>query len=186
MKNAIKGLSQAFLMIIAILGFTYANTDANDGAGQVRLVKKVNPSGDLDIVLESESDNPNAKCKVSIFNMSSYKEAYQWFANAYEAVAFIRDGHAAGKLYESYMRVCRDNGPFAYEVQNYYAMCTAVNLTKFLKVEAINSSDAIAQIEPQLIELLGLNPEDDNKVKIDVKIMNETEARAFAGFVIQS
>ena len=110
---------------------------------------------------------------------------FKKFPSVYEAIAYIRDGYANSVLYEAYMKVCRQDGPFDLELQNYYAMaCVEGGETKFLKLEAVNSANALEQIQPQLIDLLGLQ-RSDNQVKVDVKMMNENEAKAFAGFVMK-
>ncbi len=173
-------LSQAFLMVIAMFGFS--QVEAEDA---IVLSKKLTPDSELDIVIESETGDPDSRVKVSIFNMSSYKEVFRWFDNLYDAVVYIRDGHAGKALYTSYMRVCRTEGSFSLELQNYYAMLSDKSgLTKFLKVTAINTSDAVEQIKPQIIELMGYTFEEDGE-SVDVKIMSESEAQKFAGFIMQ-
>lgn len=176
MKNIKTGLAQAWLMLIAL--FAFVNVAADDES--IRLSKKVSKGSDLDILIKSPNGNPDDKCRVSIFNMSSYKEVFKWFANVYDAAKYIADGHAAGELYNSYMRVCRESGPFDLELQTYYAMITAGDNRQFITIDAVNSSDATEQIKNKLIELLGSG----DTGHVDVKMMNGTDAKAFAGFIL--
>jgi len=177
MKNIKKGLNQAWLMLIAL--FAFQDTSSYEDY-QVQLTKRVSKESDLDIVIKSPNGNPDDKCRVSIFNRDSYKEVFKWFANVYEAAKYIADGHAANELYQSYMRVCREDGPFDLELQTYFAMITAGDNREFITVDAVNASDATEQIKVKIVELLG--PSDTGKV--DVKMMNETDARLFAGYIM--
>ncbi len=180
MKNFTKGLSQAWLMLIVLFTFVNSPTDEDNEKGTVRLIKRVSKGSELDMVVESPNGNPDHKCRVSIFNMSSYKEVFKWFANAYEAAKYIAEGHAANELYQSYMRVCRENGPFSFELQPYFAMITAGDNREFIYVDAVNASDATEQIKVKIVELLG--PNDTGKV--DVKMRNKTDAKLFASYIM--
>ena len=54
MKNTVKRLSQAFMMIIAILGFKDLTTEPDEERGQITLGKKVTPGADLEICIRTQ------------------------------------------------------------------------------------------------------------------------------------
>jgi len=186
MKTLTKGLAQAWLMLIALFGFINSPTDHEIQHGSIRLVKKLSKDSDLDIVIKSPKANPDHKCQVSILNRKYLTEITKWFDNAYDAAKYFADGHVATELYNSYMRISDEligSGPVTFELQPYFAMITTGNKREFMTVDAVNTSDATEQIKNKIIELLSLTSKED-QAKIDVKIMNSIDAKAFAGYIM--
>ena len=183
MKNILSGLSQAYLMLIAILGFTNQTTEQDQEKGLVTLAQKVSPGADLDIQIQAEADNPDAPCKVSIFNPKSWKEVFKRFPNVYEAMAYIRDGQANDVLYNNYMAVCRQDGPFDIELKPYYAMMTNGTKTEFAVVESVKANEVANLLQDKILELFG-DGYHDGDANVNVTIMPEDEAKKFAGFIL--
>jgi len=183
MKNVFKGLSQAFMMLIAILGFSNVTTESDQEEGFVTLAKKVSPGADLDIQLQAQAEDLDAECKVSIFNPKSYKEVFKRFKNVFEAVAYIRDGHAHGVLYNNYMAVCRQDGPFCHELKPYYVMMTNGKKTEFTIIESVNGNDVSNLLQDKILQVFGEGYHDGD-ANVHVTVMPEQEAKKFAGFVL--
>lgn len=183
MKNVVKGLSQAFLMLIAILGFNNVTTEPDEEHGEVKLAKKVSPGADLDIQLTANANDLDKPCRVSIFNPGSWKEVFKRFPNVYEAVAYIRDGHAHGVLYNNYMSVCRQDGPFDMELKPYYAMMTNGKKTEFTIVESVKANEVVNLLQDKILELFGEGYHDGD-ANVNVTVMPEDEAKKFAGFIL--
>ena len=179
----VKGLPQAFMMLVALLAFSVHSMGSD---AKTILKKKFHPSGDLDLTITSDTGNPEDPCRVGIINFGSMKEVFQLFANLYEAVGFIQ-GDGPVKLYDMYMSVARDTGPFSYELNPYYIMAVdSGGAIRFIKTNALNSGHAAEQIKPDLIKLFNYNPDNmvESNMKIDVKVLSENEAKAFAGFIM--
>jgi len=185
MKNLTKGLAQAWLMLIALFAFQNETTEKERETGALRLSKPISKGGGVDILIKTPKGNPDHKCQVSIFNRSTNKEVFKWFNNAYDAAKYIVDGHANTELFDSFRRVSQELGPFSFELQQYFAMITTEDKREFITIDAVNSSDATEQIKTQIITLLNLDQSND-QTQIDVKLMNSTDAKAFAGYIMAS
>ncbi len=182
MKNISRVLNQAWLMLIVLFGFSDVTSESemNKDENHLVLSKPVKEGSELYMQLQSPDGNPDQRTRVSIFNPTKFKGVFIWFKNAYDAAKYIGDGLCATELYESYMRVCREDGPFDLELQKYYAMITAGTKKEFLTVDAVNSSDATEQIKDKIVNLFKYYATDH----VDVKIMNSSDAKLFAGFII--
>jgi hypothetical protein len=175
----IKGLSNVFLMLIALFDFTVIENDKN-----VRLKKKISNHSDVDLIVTSENGDVNNTAIVSIINIPKQKEVFKTFKNLYDAMNFIKN--ELNVLYDQYRNVSQNNGPFSYKYEPYYIMAvSSTGESKFIKINATSSTAAVEKIKPNLLALFGYNYNNE-EIKIDVKIMSEDEAQKFAGFVMKS
>jgi len=174
-----KKLSEALLMVCAILGFAQFDW----GIKKITLKKKFagGQTGPLDLVLSCNENDLSKPCSVSLTDMEKEREVFRTFDNTYDAIAYIQSKGIVDELYPAYKTIKNDSTEI--EIQTFFAMVSDNKNTKFTKIHAVDKKSAMQLLEPAIIKLLGRDY-NDGSTDIDIAIFTNDEATKFSGFVM--